>query len=105
MRAAWRWIRKFWWLVLAILGSAVGVLWYAFGGRSSGGSDPKPTPSFAKKAKEKAEKVRLEGEVEKAKVKAKADTERAEIERIEELGETDPKEARRQISDLLRRTL
>lgn len=109
IKQAWRFIRQWWWAFVVVAATVFAVVWGFMsksGGGSGGGGTPEPKlPTFADRAKEEAERVRLEGEVEKARVKATADVHRAEIDRIEELGETDPKAARRQLAGWLGRNL
>lgn len=108
MTKVWRFIRQWWWLFLAVAGTVLAVVWRLMvmkpsrGGTAS--TEPK-LPSFADRAHEEVERVRLEGEVEKARVTATADVHRAEIDRIEDLGTTDPKAARRQLAGWLGRNL
>lgn len=107
MKAVWRFIRRWWWTILigvAIVGGVV--LWVLTAGRSNS-RKKEPTPgeppirTFKDIAVEQVERVRLEGEVEKARAMATADAQRAEIDRIEEMGQTDPAEARRQMAAVL----
>lgn len=108
MTAAWRFIRQWWWAFVAVAATVFFVVWRFTTrpgkGTGGGGTDPLP-PTLADRAKQEVERVRLEGEVEKAKVTATAEAQRSEIERIEEVGKTDPKEARRQLAGWLGRNL
>ncbi len=110
MQAAWRFIRQWWWAFVAVASGIFLLAWRLMA--RGGGNDPfstlpgePPRPTFSERAEEKVERVRLEGEVEKAKVNTTAEASRAELERIEEVGKTDPRAARRQLSDFLTRSL
>lgn len=108
MKQAWRFVRQWWWLIVAVVATVIAVVWGFMSkpGRGNGGGPPAPLPpTFADRAKEEVERVRLEGEVEKARVTATADAQRAEIDRIEEVGKTDPKAARAQMASWLGRNL
>lgn len=104
MTKVWRFIRRWWWVFVAVAAGLFLVAWRLMA--KPGGSDqpvPPQVPTLAERARQEVERVRLEGEVEKARAKAAADAQRAEIARIEELGESQPAEARRQLADWLQR--
>jgi len=61
--------------------------------------------TFKERAQTQVERVRLEGEIERARVAAVAETQSAEVDRIEEVGQEDPAEGRRQISAWLANNL
>lgn len=107
MRSVWRFLRQWWWAFLAVAGGLTILIWRILMARSGAQLDPEivPGPTFADRARDEVERVRLEGEVEKAKVTAQADAQRAELDRIEEVGRSDPRAARRQLSDFLTRSL
>jgi hypothetical protein len=104
MNEAWRFVRKWWWTFLVGAAILAFVLWRIVRNPPEPGEAEVP-PQFLEAAKNQVERVRLEGEVEKARVTATADAHRVEIDRIEELGEEDPREARRQMADWLSRNL
>lgn len=64
-----------------------------------------PVGGLAKAYRDEVVRVNLEAEIEKERVRATADAERAEIDRIDELGKTDPVEARRKLAEFVARTL
>jgi len=97
----WRFIKAYWWIFLAVASGIFMLVWRLMvrPGESTGPlSEPMVPPTFADRAREEADRIRLEGEVEKARTTAKADASRAVIDHIEEVGKTDPKEARRQLA-------
>jgi hypothetical protein len=100
VKLVWRFIKRWWWTFLVGAAAIAGVLVLILIPRDqrprAGGETPKRT--FKDKAKEEVERVRLEGEVEKARITATADVHREEIDRIEEIGQTDPAEGRRQLA-------
>ena len=57
-----------------------------------------PKKPFKQQAAEQAERVRLEGEVEKARVKARAQIEDDELDEIERIGDNDPAEGRKRLA-------
>jgi hypothetical protein len=107
MKQAWRFVRQWWWAFVAVAATVFLVVWRftSKSGTGTGGGAEPVQPSVADRAKAEVERVRLEGEIEKAKVTATADAHRAEIDRIEEVGKSDPKEARRQLAGWLGRNL
>lgn len=104
MAAVWRWLRKWWWVLVAAAGALGAVLFTIFASNDDP-APPRPKSNLRERAQKEVERIRLEGEVEKARVRATADAHRAELERIEDLGDEDPVEARRQLSDWLNRNL
>jgi len=103
MKKVKRFIRRWWWAFALGVGFAITILWKLLGPK--GGPEPtegplKP-PTFTERARDKIERVHLEGEIEKAKVRATADAQKKVIESIEKKGETDPKGARRDIAAFL----
>lgn len=109
MADVWRKIRQYWWIALALVGTALAVIFRMTTNAEQTSAGPGPTapkpPTFAEHAQQQVERVRLEGEVDKARITATADAHHAEIDRIEETGKTDPKEARRQLAGFLARNL
>ena len=109
MADAWRKVRQYWWVALAVLGGIAAVVFRLLAGNKQPSAQPGPTapqpPTFSEHAQTQVERVHLEGEVEKARITATADAHQAEIDRIEETGKTDPKEARKQLAGFLARNL
>ena len=101
---AWRFIRKWWWTVLLGAGIVAFTLWRIVRNPPKKGEVAEP-PLFLEAAKDQVARVQLEAEVEKARVTATADAHRAEIDRIEELGQDEPRVARRQMAEWLTRNL
>jgi len=99
-----RWVRKWWWAVLAAGAVVVTVLWRALTSNEAHVALSTNT-MFAEAAKTQVERVRLEGEIEKARASAKSEQRNVEIDEIERVGETDPVEARRLVSSWLARNL
>ena len=106
MKAALRFVRKWWWVVLAGLAALLTIVGKVL---SRPKSAPEPGPietsqpkkTLVEKARDQVEKVHLEGEVEKAKIQTVAKSQMNEIKAIEEVGKTDPKKAREQLADFL----
>jgi len=106
MTQVWRTVRKWWWVLVAVAAGIFLIAWRLMA--KPGGPDqpvPPQVPTLADRARQEVERVRLEGEVEKARAKAAADAQRSEIDRIEELGQSKPVEARRQLAEWLQRNL
>ena len=101
MKKAWRFVRQWAWAILAAAGGLLFLVWRVMAMRSPVQTDQPGTPTVSDRAKVEVERIRLEGEVEKAKVTAVAEVHREEIARIEEVGKSDPKEARRQLASWL----
>lgn len=103
LRAIWRWIRKWWWIVLGAVAAVGGVLFAVLVASDSDAPDEEtePKPTMRKRAEAQVERIRLEGEIEKARITATADSERRDLDRIEQLAEENPAEARRQLSTWL----
>jgi hypothetical protein len=105
LTSAWRWIRERWWiaasLVVAVLALVAGVIFKLMKPSTQTDESPGPMEPMLDTARERVERVRLEGEVERARVTATADAERHEIDRIEEVGKTDPMEGRRRMAEWL----
>jgi hypothetical protein len=100
LNAAWRFIRKWWW-VLVLGACIVGyVLLRIFGPRGQQ-TDVAVPPKLLEMARDKIEVVHLEGEVEKAKVRTQAEDSHKQIDAIAEKGKTDPKAARKELADYL----
>lgn len=100
MKKAWRFVRQWAWAILAAAGGLLLLVWRVMAMKSPVQTEP-GTPTVSDRAKVEVERIRLEGEVEKAKVAAVAEVHREEIARIEEVGKSDPKEARRQLASWL----
>lgn len=98
-----RFVRKWWWLILAVGGVALWVLWKIFQPRRPDAPAPALTkpPKLIEMARAEVERVHLEGEVEKAKVRAEAKAQVQQIEAIEEKGKTDPAAARKDLAAFL----
>lgn len=101
-----RFVRRWWWAILAVTGAVFLVFWRLLAKK------PElpvtlltPHPTFVERAQDKVERIRLEGELEKARAASVAQARYAEIERIEDVGKTDPKEARKQLAQWLTRNL
>jgi hypothetical protein len=107
MKAVWRWLRKWWWTIVAGVAAVGAVLLAIFVATSDDGQPdtPAPKPNLRARAEREAERVRLEGEIEKARITATADARNAELDRIEEVGKDDPKVAREQLSGWLNANL
>lgn len=101
----WRFIRKWWWLFLVGIGLIFVVAWRLLKPTNMQEDEMPEVPQFLEMAREKVEKVHLEGEVQKAKVRATAEAQVEEIKRIEEKGKEDPVQARKDLANLLARTL
>lgn len=101
---AWRFIRKWWWTFLVGAAIVAFVVWRIVRNPPEKGEEDIP-PQFLEAAKDQVARVQLEGEVEKARTRATADAQRAEIDRIEGVGQEDPREGRRQMADWLSRNL
>lgn len=104
MKAAGRFIRKWWWTFL-IGALVVGFFAWRILRPTSNPTLAPPPPKLLDKAREEVERIHLEGEIEKVRVRATADAQRAELDRIEEQGEEDPKAAREALSDFLNANL
>lgn len=106
MKQVSRFIRRWWWAFVAVAAGVFVLVWRLMAVRKTS-PDPVPVqvPTIADRARQEVDRVVLEGEVEKAKVTAQADAQREELSRIEEVGKTNPREARRQLSDWLTRNL
>lgn len=109
---AWRFVKKWWWLFLALLGAVAVVMWRILGAsdaypRPDGGDPdrPPPRPRLKERAQQEVERVRLEAEVEKTKVVMKSEAQLAEVKAIEDVGKTDPKEGRRRLAEFLAKNL
>lgn len=105
MKAAIRFVRKWWWLALMLLAIIFSVLWKLLTGKR-GSAEPitqglEPSPTLVEKARDQIEKVHLEGEVEKAKTRTVAEEQIKRIEAIEEKGKTHPKVARKELAEFL----
>lgn len=98
MKKIERFIRRYWWVIILGAGIVFSIVWKIFGPRGTPVDDSVSAPTFVEKARDKIERVHLEGEVEKAKIRATADAEKKVIEAIEKKGETDPKGAREDIA-------
>lgn len=110
MKQAWRWVRQWWWVIVAAVAGILGLVWRIMAAqpkRGGDGVDPllPPPPTLTERANVEVERVRLEGEVEKARVTATADAHRAELDRIEETAKADPAAARRQLAGFLAKNL
>lgn len=101
MKVAWRFVRRWWWAILLATGVVAAVLWKVFGPRMPDADVAMPHPKFIDLARDKVERVHLEGEIEKAKIRTEADGKRKQIEAIEEKGKTDPAAARKQLAEFL----
>jgi hypothetical protein len=97
---AWRFLRKWGWIVLLGAGIVAFTLWRIVRNPPKKGEVDVP-PLFLETAKDQVARVQLEAEVEKARVTATADVHRAEIDRIEKLGQDEPRVARRQMAEWL----
>ena len=104
MNPVWRFIRRWWWTIVAVAASVGIGLFFLFLGDGSGNPEL-PKSNLKERAEKEVEVVRLEGEVEKARVSARAEAQHEELNRIEELGKEDPVEARKQLSGFLNRNL
>ena len=104
MSKVWRFIRRWWWTFIVGAAIVAFVVWRIVRNPPEEGEEDVP-PQFLEAAKDQIERVQLEGEVEKARVRATADAQRAEIDRIEEMGQEDPREARRQMASWLSQNL
>lgn len=105
MKKALRVLKRWWWVAAGAIAAALFVLWQILKPKGSG-SEPAPgLPRFAERAKAEAERVRLEGEVEKAKIRATGDAQRQEIESIEEKAKEDPVQARQDMAEWLAKNL
>lgn len=100
-----RWLRKWWWLLVIGAGVALAVLWHVFGPRRAGPPPPMQMPKLLDLARDKVEKIHLEGEVEKAKIRAVADEQRKQIAAIEDKGKADPAAARAELAAWLGKNL
>lgn len=108
MGVVWRFLRRYWWTLLAGVGAVAGfVLCILFPRRRRDTFPPgnPPRPTFKERANTEVERVRLEGEVEKARASASAEVYREEIDAIEETGKTDPVKGRRQMALWIRNNL
>lgn len=106
MKKVKRFIRRWWWAFLAVAGIVFAVLWKILGPKEKFSvQGPLKPPTFVERARDKVERVHLEGEVEKAKVRATADVQRETIEEIEKKGKTNPAEARKDMAAWLAKNL
>lgn len=100
MSQVWRFLRRYWWTFLIGAAAVCGVFLLILVPRKQQSrtiGEP-PSRTFKEKAKEEVERIRLEGEIEKARITATADAHRGEIDRIENIGQVDPVEGRRQLA-------
>jgi hypothetical protein len=101
MKAAKRFLRKWWYLILLGAGAVLWFAWKLFGPRAPDAPEPVEPPKFLEMARTEVERVHLEAEVEKVKVRTVADIQRKEIEAIEEKGKDDPAAAREELAAFL----
>ena len=106
MKQVSRFVRRWWWAFVAVAAGIFVLVWRLLAIRQpKADPEPSPVPALADRARVEVERIQLEGEVEKAKVSAQAEVQKAELERIEEMGKSDPREARRLLSLWLTRNL
>lgn len=106
MKPVVRFVRKWWWLLLLGIAIVATVLFKVLTGRKGSNVpiteiDIDPPKTLVDKARDKVEKVHLEGEIEKAKVRTVAEEKIKQIEAIEEKGKTEPKKAREDLAAFL----
>lgn len=107
-KRAWRFLRKYWWVFLSVLAAVAGVV-IAILSRDRTTTPPgliKPTPkTFKERAQEQVERIQLEGEIERARIQTKAESENADLDEIERIGNDDPVEGRKRLAEWLRANL
>lgn len=109
MRAAWRFIRRWWWVILGTLAAALGAALAIFVRPSDAEREQwegrQRPQTFRQRAAQEVERVHLEGEVEKARVRAQTWQRNRELDEIEVIGENNPTEGRKQLAGWLAKNL
>lgn len=101
MKKVERFVRRYWWILILAAGFVFSILWKILGPKDAPLDDEVKVPTFVERARDKIERVHLEGDVDKAKIRAVADEDQKVIAAIEKKGETDPKGAREDIAKWL----